>query len=77
MVVRDPIPGQEERNADFLLEAGAGLKAQGLDSLRYKLETLIADRPRLDAMRENARRAGRPEAARRILESTGIVEAKK
>jgi processive 1,2-diacylglycerol beta-glucosyltransferase len=77
MVVRDPIPGQEERNADYLLEEGAGLKAHGLDSLRYKLEALLTDRPRLERMRENARRAGRPEAARAILESMGVVEGKK
>ena len=42
MVVRDPIPGQEERNADFILEAGAGVKAHGLASLRFKVAELLA-----------------------------------
>jgi processive 1,2-diacylglycerol beta-glucosyltransferase len=69
MLVRDPIPGQEERNCDFLLEAGAGLRANGPDSLRYKLRTLLADRPRLARMREAARRVGRPDAADRIVET--------
>lgn len=67
MIVRDPIPGQEERNADVLLEAGAGVKACGLDSLRYKLGALLGDRDRLARMGEAARRAGRPHAAREIV----------
>lgn len=69
MVVRDPIPGQEERNCDFLLESGAGVRANGPDSLRYKLRSLIADRARLERMRCAARAAGRPHAADRIVEA--------
>ena len=43
MIVRDPIPGQEERNADFVLEIGAGVKAHGAASLRFKLQQLLGD----------------------------------
>lgn len=67
MVVRDPIPGQEERNCDFLLEAGAGVRANGLASLRYKLRTILGDRSRLSRMREAAKQAGRPRAAHEIV----------
>ncbi|MGV8042566.1 MAG: glycosyltransferase [Thermoanaerobaculaceae bacterium] len=51
MVVRDPIPGQEERNADYLLEQGAGVKAHSLPVLRFKLSALLRDprAPRPDA----------------------------
>ena len=63
MVVRDPIPGQEERNCDFVLEAGAGVKAHGPHSLSFKVGRLLADRARLSKMSEAARAAGRPEAA--------------
>lgn len=67
MVVRDPIPGQEERNCDFLLEAGAGVRANGLASLRYKLRAILQDPKRLERMREAARSAGRPRAAEEIV----------
>lgn len=69
MVVRDPIPGQEERNADFLLEAGAGLKANGAASLEFKLRSLLNDRERLSRMSAAARRVGRPQAAAAVLET--------
>jgi processive 1,2-diacylglycerol beta-glucosyltransferase len=67
MIVYDPIPGQEERNCDFLLETGAGVKAHGPASLTYKLETLLADPARLRRMKHAARRAARPRAAEEIL----------
>jgi processive 1,2-diacylglycerol beta-glucosyltransferase len=67
MVIRDPIPGQEERNSDFVLEAGAGVKAQGPESLRFKLKSLLSDAARLARMKEAAREAGKPRAAEEIL----------
>jgi len=67
MIVYDPIPGQEERNCDFLLESGAGVKAHGPASLSYKLETLLADPARLQRMKQAARRAAHPRAAEEIL----------
>src|SRR5262249_3460708 len=63
MVVVDPIPGQEERNCDFVLEAGAGVKAHGAASLTYKVETLLADPSRLGRMRKAALQVARPRAA--------------
>ncbi len=69
MIVCDPIPGQEERNCDFLLEAGAGVKAFGPASLSYKLDALLSNRARLRRMRKAALRAARPDAAEEILES--------
>jgi processive 1,2-diacylglycerol beta-glucosyltransferase len=63
MVVREPIPGQEERNADYVAEVGAGVKAHGLDSLRFKVRSLLEDPARLARMRAAARAAGRPDAA--------------
>jgi processive 1,2-diacylglycerol beta-glucosyltransferase len=67
MVVRDPIPGQEERNCDYVLEAGAGVRTHGTASLRYKLGALLADPARLARMKGAARGAARPRAAREIL----------
>lgn len=67
MVVRDPIPGQEERNCDHVLEAGAGVRTHGLASLRFKLGALLADPARLARMKAAARAAARPRAAHEIL----------
>jgi processive 1,2-diacylglycerol beta-glucosyltransferase len=67
MVVRDPIPGQEERNCDFVLEAGAGVKAQGLDSLAYKVGWLLRDPARRRQMSRAALAAGRPGAAGEVV----------
>ncbi|MGO4326580.1 glycosyltransferase [Cupriavidus sp. 2TAF22] len=69
MVVNAPIPGQEERNADYLLEQGAALKAVDLVSLEYRVRLLLAEPARLDAMRERARSLGQPAAARRVLQT--------
>ena len=72
MVVYAPIPGQEERNADYVLEQGAVLKAVDLISLEYRVRQLLAEPERLTRMRECARRLGQPQAARRVLD---IVQA--
>ncbi len=63
MVAIDPIPGQESRNCDFLLENGAGIKLGSTAALGRKLDLLLADPRRLATMRRNAWRLGRPEAA--------------
>lgn len=69
MVVYAPIPGQEERNADYVLEQGAAWKAIDQVSLEYKLRQLLAEPDRLAGMRECARRLGRAHAARHVLET--------
>jgi len=68
MVVRDPIPGQEERNGDYVLEAGAGVRTHGLASLRAKLRAVLADPERLRRMRAAALSAARPRAAADVLD---------
>jgi len=68
MIVISPIPGQEERNADFLLENGAALKACGPSALAYRVEKLLREPARLRSLRENALRLGRPDAARAVLD---------
>ena len=68
MIVVSPIPGQEERNADFLLENGAAMKACDGGALAWRVAALLQDRQRLLTMGANARRLGRPDAAREVLE---------
>jgi processive 1,2-diacylglycerol beta-glucosyltransferase len=68
MILSAPIPGQEERNADYLLEEGAALKAIDVLALRLRAASLLNDPPRLARMAEAARRIGRPHAARDVLD---------
>ena len=62
-VVVNPIPGQEERNSDHLLEAGVAMRCNNLPTLSYKLNHLLADLPRLARMQTASRKLGRPNAA--------------
>lgn len=68
MIVNAPIPGQEERNADFLLEQGVALKAYDGDTLEYRVRLLLQQEQRLAAMSTRARTLGRPDAARAVLQ---------
>ena len=68
MVILDPIGGQEERNSDVLLEAGAAVKCTEVTVLNHKLRRLLDDPARIEAMRENARQLGRPNSSANIAE---------
>jgi processive 1,2-diacylglycerol beta-glucosyltransferase len=69
MVIAEPIPGQEDRNADFLLENGCAIKVNNLSSLTYKLSSLLEDQSRLARMRAAAMRCARPGAAHDVAAS--------
>lgn len=63
LAIVNPIPGQESRNSDFLLEHGAAIKINNIGTLRYKLTDLFNDRGRLETLRANGRHLGQPRAA--------------
>jgi processive 1,2-diacylglycerol beta-glucosyltransferase len=63
MAVVNPIPGQESRNSDYLLENGAAIKINNLATLPLKLTQLLRDPARLAALKSNAKRLGKPDAA--------------
>jgi len=65
-VVVNPIPGQEERNSDHLLEQGAAIKCNNLPTLAYKIDALVSDKSRFEAMRENVLKFGKPNSAEDI-----------
>lgn len=67
MVLVDPIPGQEERNGDYLMERGTAIKAHDIAALDYKIRQLIGDPARLVAMRENLLKHAKPGAAHQVL----------
>jgi processive 1,2-diacylglycerol beta-glucosyltransferase len=68
MVVINPIPGQEERNSDHLLEQGAAIRCNNLPALAYKIDTLIDTPGKLARMRENAGAMGKPAAAFTVVD---------
>ena len=72
MAIVNPIPGQETRNSDFLLENGAAIKINNPATLAFKVDALLSDAARLARIKEAARALGRPKAAldvaRRVLE---------
>jgi processive 1,2-diacylglycerol beta-glucosyltransferase len=76
MIVNAPIPGQEERNADFLLEQGVALKASDAVTLEYRIRYLLDNPSKLADMRDKARALGVPAAARRVLQKVlGTIHA--
>jgi processive 1,2-diacylglycerol beta-glucosyltransferase len=66
MVLIHPIPGQEVRNSDFLLEEGAALRCNYETTVGYKIDQLLAEPDRIIQMAASARRIGRPEAGQQI-----------
>jgi len=68
MALIEPIPGQEERNADHLLEAGAAIRCNNLPAAAWKIATLLEDADRLARMRDATGRMARPNAAADIAE---------
>ncbi len=63
LVIVRPIPGQEERNADFLLESGAAVRAHSNAHAVFKVEELLGHPDRIEVMAERSRAAARPRAA--------------
>ena len=64
----EPIPGQEERNADHLLEAGAAIRCNNAPAAAWKIAKLLDDSERMERMTNAARKMGRPYAAAEIAE---------
>ncbi|HUO07587.1 MAG TPA: glycosyltransferase [Phycisphaerae bacterium] len=69
MCIVNPIPGQEERNSDHLLEAGVAIKCNNPPTLAWKLEQLINNPHRMEVMRHNIRTFAKPHAAQIIVQT--------
>jgi processive 1,2-diacylglycerol beta-glucosyltransferase len=73
MVLINPIPGQEVRNSDFLLEEGAAVRCNYATTVGYKIDRLLDDPDRLRRMTASALSLGRIDAAQQIV-STVLAE---
>ncbi len=69
MIIVAPIPGQEDRNSDHLLEKGIALKCNEFTTLAYKIDGLLDHPEQLEAMRQKALFYGRPNAAETIVDT--------
>lgn len=68
LVVIDPIPGQEEWNADFVVSAGAGIQLRLGALVPAAVEHLLTNTSHRQVLADGARQAGRPEAALTIAD---------
>jgi processive 1,2-diacylglycerol beta-glucosyltransferase len=77
MVIVNPIPGQESRNSDYLLENCAAIKVNNAATIAHKITQLLSDKERLAMLRANVRRIARPRAAfdvvNKSLELIGVA----
>ncbi len=76
-VIVNPIPGQEERNSDHLLENGCAIKCNNLSVLSYKIDKLISDKERFEMMKKNVQNLATPKSATHIVKNLiDLVKAK-
>ena len=59
MVIINPIPGQEEENAEFLVENGIAIWIKKYDNPYEKLQNLFSDSKKLLTMKENTQKLSR------------------
>ena len=68
LLLLDPLRGQEEWNADYIVGTGAGVQTRVADMVPGVIGSLIQDPQRLELMKRRADEAGTPDAASRIAE---------
>jgi len=68
MIVINPIPGQEERNATYLMEHGVAVMAYDDIGLDYKLKKILTTPEQLTYMQNAARDLSKPFAGFDVLE---------
>jgi processive 1,2-diacylglycerol beta-glucosyltransferase len=68
MAVIDPIPGQEQRNSDYLLESGVAIRIHDMETGGKKLADLLTNNRRLEIMRRHLKYVSHPRAAYNVAE---------
>ena len=67
-VIINPVPGQEEGNADFLLNSGAAVRIFDADKTKPFFEELINNEPRIKGMKEMQKLIAKPYSTKAICE---------
>ncbi len=68
MIYIDPIPGQEERNIEFLVNSGVGLMVSNTYTLAMAVSLFFTDEARRQEMQNAVVRLAKPDAAKKIGE---------
>jgi len=63
MIMIRPIPGQEERNSDYLLKNNAAIRADNLSELTEIIHELFTHSGKIEVLKENALAISKPYAA--------------
>ncbi|HEU0052739.1 MAG TPA: glycosyltransferase [Longimicrobium sp.] len=69
LVLTRPIPGAEEGNTAAVVREGAALAGRGFGEMRDAFARAFAEPALLARLAENARRLGRPHAARTVIDA--------
>lgn len=72
MVLVNPIPGQEVRNGDYLMEQAAAVRCNNAATIGWKIDEILREPGRLKRMQAAAKSIGRPDAAADVL--TGLLD---
>ncbi len=68
MIMNNPVPGQEDRNVEFLLNAGAALKISETFSLSDAIYQLFLNEERLEILYRAIRFLGKPNSTKDLVE---------
>ncbi len=68
MVIVNPIPGQEEENAEFLVEKGVAIWIKKNDNVARALKMLYRDTQKLPLMKENTITLAKPHSTKTICD---------
>ena len=66
MLIINPIPGQEEENAEFLEDKGIAIWLRKNDDSKLIIENLLADNKKLNLMKENTKLLAKPHSTETI-----------
>ncbi len=68
MIVVNPIPGQEDRNAEFLLNNGLAVKITKTYPLDEAVGQLLTNQEKVDAMTGRIKELARPNASKDLCD---------
>jgi len=68
MIIVHPLPGQETKNTEFLLEQGVAVKAEDSEDIATLVEELFLNTTKLNEMRKRASQIKKPNAAMDIAQ---------
>lgn len=66
LIIINPIPGQEEENANFLENAGAGIWLKKTDNVKEVLQSVLLDDKKIQTMKSHSQELAKPNSTQDI-----------